>query len=104
MGGTRIETDGFGPLDVAVDRYWGAQTQRSLANFRIGGETMPTALIRALGIAKKAAALANVRLGVLDPKLGRPIAAAAQEVIDGKLDAHFPLARVADRVAAPRPT
>ena len=91
MGGTRIETDGFGPLDVAVDRYWGAQTQRSLANFRIGGETMPTALIRALGIAKKAAALANVRLEVLDPKLGRPIAAAAQEVIDGKLDAHFPL-------------
>jgi fumarate hydratase class II len=88
---TRIETDSFGALPVPSDRYWGAQTQRSLANFRIGSETMPVPLIRALGIAKKAAALANVKLKVLDSRLAGPIAEAAQEVIDGKLDAHFPL-------------
>ncbi len=91
MARTRIETDSFGPLPVPADRYWGAQTQRSLGNFRIGGDTMPAALIHAMGIAKKAAALANVKLKVLDPKLAQPIADAAQEVIDGKLDAHFPL-------------
>ncbi|MDP9138405.1 MAG: class II fumarate hydratase [Pseudomonadota bacterium] len=91
MARTRTETDSFGPLDVAADRYWGAQTERSLANFRIGGETMPVPLIRALGIAKKASALANLKLKVLETKFARPIADAAQEVIDGKLDAHFPL-------------
>jgi fumarate hydratase class II len=91
MARTRIETDSFGSVPVPADRYWGAQTERSLANFRIGGEIMPVPLIRALGIAKKAAALANVRLKVLDPRLAGPIADAAQEVIDGKLDAHFPL-------------
>jgi len=88
---TRQETDSFGPLDVAADRYWGAQTQRSLGNFKIGGETMPLPLVRALGIIKKCAALTNVALGQLDESLGKAIADAAQDVIDGKLDAHFPL-------------
>src|SRR5687768_4817318 len=91
MPKTRTETDSFGPIEVPADRYWGAQTQRSLQNFRIGGERMPIALIRALGTVKKAATLANMAQGTLDPELGRPIAAAAQEVIDGKLDDHFPL-------------
>ena len=88
---TRTETDSFGPIEVPADRYWGAQTQRSLQNFRIGGERMPEALIRAFGIQKRAAALANMSLGILDEKLGRAIAAAAEEVIDGRLDDHFPL-------------
>jgi fumarate hydratase, class II len=88
---TRIETDSFGPIEVAADRYWGAQTQRSLENFRIGGERMPPALIRALGIQKKAAALANMALGALDPAIGRAIIEAAGEVIDGTLADHFPL-------------
>ena len=87
----RIETDSFGPIEVPADRYWGAQTQRSLQNFRIGGERMPPPLVRALGIQKKAAALANVALGALDPKLGTVIADAAEEVIDGTLIEHFPL-------------
>ncbi len=87
----RIETDTFGPLEVPSDRYWGAQTQRSLQNFRIGGERMPAPVVHALGVVKRAAAIANVALGQLDPKLGETIAAAAQEVIDGKLDEHFPL-------------
>ncbi len=91
MSKTRIETDTFGPIEVPADRYWGAQTQRSLQNFRIGGERMPVPVIRALGVVKRAAAFANVGLGELDPKLGEAIAAAAQEVIDGKLDKHFPL-------------
>ena len=91
MTATRTETDSFGPIEVPQDRYWGAQTQRSLQNFRIGGERMPKPLIRALGIVKRAAALANRDLGVLAPDLAEPIAAAAQEVIDGKLDDHFPL-------------
>ena len=91
MQTTRTETDSFGPIEVPADRYWGAQTQRSLQNFRIGGERMPDALIRAFGIQKKAAALANMALGILDEKLGRAIAAAAQEVIDGRLNDHFPL-------------
>ncbi len=89
--GVRTETDSFGPLDVPADRYWGAQTQRSLRNFRIGGERMPAPLVRALGIQKKAAASANMALGVLDPRLGRAIAEAAEEVIDGTLADHFPL-------------
>jgi len=91
MTATRTETDSFGPLKVPADRYWGAQTQRSLQNFKIGGETMPKPLVRALGVVKRAAALANKDLGVLKPELADPIAAAAQEVIDGKFDEHFPL-------------
>jgi fumarate hydratase, class II len=88
---TRTETDSFGPIEVPADRYWGAQTERSRGNFRIGGQRMPKPLIRAFGIVKKAAALANEEQGTLDPKLARVIADAAQEVIDGKLDDHFPL-------------
>jgi fumarate hydratase, class II len=91
MAKTRIETDSFGPIDVDAGKYWGALTERSLANFKIGGETMPVPLIRAFGIAKKAAALANVKLAVLDPQLAKPIVAAAEEIIEGKLDDHFPL-------------
>jgi fumarate hydratase class II len=88
---TRTETDSFGPLEVTADKYWGAQTQRSLGNFKIGGETMPLPLIRALGIIKKCAAETNAALGNLDENLAKAIAQAAQEVIDGKLNAHFPL-------------
>jgi len=89
--GVRIETDSFGPIEVPADRYWGAQTQRSLQNFKIGGERMPAPLVRALGIVKKAAARANVALGALDPALGDVIMRAADEVIDGTLTDHFPL-------------
>ena len=88
---TRTETDSFGPLEVQADRYWGAQTQRSLQNFRIGGETMPVPLVRALGIVKRAAAMANRDLGLLDAALAEAIAGAAQEVIDGRMNDHFPL-------------
>jgi len=88
---SRVETDSFGPLDVPADKYWGAQTQRSLQNFKIGGETMPAPLIHAFGVLKYAAAVVNMRLGVLDKKVGEAITKAAQEVIDGKLDGHFPL-------------
>ncbi len=88
---TRTETDTFGPIEVEADKYWGAQAQRSLGNFKIGIETQPKPVIRALGIVKRAAAEANVALGKLDKKLGDAIVGAAQEVIDGKLDAHFPL-------------
>ncbi|MBI1986713.1 MAG: class II fumarate hydratase, partial [Rhodospirillales bacterium] len=87
----RIETDSLGKIKVPADRYWGAQTQRSLENFRIGDERMPRPLIRAFGVQKKAAALVNMRLGLLDKRIGKAIAAAAQEVIDGRLDDHFPL-------------
>jgi fumarate hydratase class II len=87
----RVETDSFGPIEVPSDRYWGAQTQRSLGNFKIGGERMPLPLIHALGVQKKAAARANLALGVMDPKLGAAIEQAATEVADGKLDDHFPL-------------
>jgi len=88
---SRTETDTFGPIDVAADRYWGAQTQRSLENFRIGDEHMPVPLIRALGLVKRASAEVNRSLGTLDQKRTRAIVAAAQEVIDGKLAGHFPL-------------
>jgi fumarate hydratase class II len=88
---TRIERDSFGPIAVPADRYWGAQTQRSVELFRIGDERMPEALVRAFGVQKKAAALANMALGELDPKLGEAIIAAADEVVDGRLLAHFPL-------------
>ena len=87
----RIETDSFGPIEVPADRYWGAQTQRSLENFKIGGERMPAPLIEALGLQKKAAALANMALGALDNKLGEAIVKAADEVIDGTLADQFPL-------------
>ncbi|MFG1348742.1 class II fumarate hydratase [Xanthobacter autotrophicus] len=89
---TRIETDTFGPIEVESDRYWGAQAQRSLGNFKIGWEKQPLPVVRALGIVKRAAAEVNRDLGRLDPKLADTIVAAAQEVIEGKLDAHFPLA------------
>ncbi|MBX2804721.1 MAG: class II fumarate hydratase [Hyphomicrobiales bacterium] len=88
---TRTETDSFGPLEVPADKYWGAQTQRSLGNFKIGGETMPLPLIRALGIIKKCAATANAELDKLEQPLANAIANAAQEVADGKLNGHFPL-------------
>jgi len=91
MTATRTETDTFGPIEVPADRYWAAQTQRSLQNFKIGWEKQPIPVIRALGVVKRAAAEANMALGVLDPKIGNAIVAAAQEVIDGKLDDHFPL-------------
>jgi fumarate hydratase class II len=91
MTNMRVETDSFGPLEVPNDRYWGAQTARSLMNFRIGQETMPVPLIRALGVIKRAAALTNKDLGKLDPRLADAIAAAAQEVIDGRFDDNFPL-------------
>jgi fumarate hydratase, class II len=87
----RVETDTFGPIEVPADRYWGAQTQRSLENFRIGTETMPPPLIRALGIVKQAAARVNREHGTLEPRLAEVIVRAAQEVIDGKLADHFPL-------------
>ena len=91
MTKTRSETDTFGPIEVAADRYWGAQAQRSLGNFRIGWEKQPLPIVRALGIVKRAAAETNMALGKLDPKLGETIVAAADEVIAGKLDDHFPL-------------
>ena len=87
----RIETDSFGPIEVPASHYWGAQTARSLQNFRIGGQTMPLPLIHAFGILKKAAALTNMKLGVLDAKLGEAIVKAADEVAAGKLDSEFPL-------------
>src|SRR5690242_16458444 len=91
MTKTRTETDTFGPIEVDSSRYWGAQAQRSLGNFKIGWEKQPQPIIRALGIVKQAAAQTNMVLGGLDKKIGETIVAAAQEVIDGKLDEHFPL-------------
>ncbi|MDX9857736.1 MAG: class II fumarate hydratase [candidate division Zixibacteria bacterium] len=87
----RTETDSMGEIQVPADRYYGAQTARSLKNFRIGGERMPRELIRAMGILKKAAALVNMELGTLPKEKGDLIVRAADEVIDGKLDDHFPL-------------
>ncbi len=91
MKTTRTETDTFGPIEVDASRYWGAQAQRSLQNFKIGWEKQPAPVIRALGIVKRASAEANIALGKLDQALGETIIKAAQEVIEGKLDAHFPL-------------
>ncbi|MEA2894531.1 MAG: fumarate hydratase, class [Bradyrhizobium sp.] len=88
---TRTETDSFGPIEVAADRYWGAQTERSRQNFRIGNDRMPMPIIRALAIVKLAAAQTNRELGLLDRRRADAIARAAREVIDGKLDDHFPL-------------
>jgi fumarate hydratase class II len=87
----RIEKDTFGPIEVPAERLWGAQTQRSLTNFKISGERMPRALIHALAMVKKAAALVNLDLGTLDPKKGKAIIAAADEVLAGKHDDEFPL-------------
>ncbi len=91
MAATRTETDTFGPIEVDSTRYWGAQSQRSLGNFKIGWEKQPTPVVRALGIIKRAAAETNLALGRLDKGVAETIVKAAQEVIDGKLDAHFPL-------------
>jgi fumarate hydratase, class II len=88
---TRSETDSFGPIEVPADRYWGAQTERSRRNFRIGQDRMPMPIVRALGIVKLASAETNRELGLLDQRRARAIARAAREVIDGKLDDHFPL-------------
>ena len=88
---TRTETDSFGSISVPADKYWGAQTQRSLVHFKIGNERLPRPLIRALGIVKYCAALANTALNNLDEKIGRTIADAALDVIEGKMDDHFPL-------------
>src|SRR5437016_6379977 len=91
MTNTRTETDSFGPIQLPDDRYWGAQSQRLLGNFKIGWEKQPLPIVRALGIVKRAAAETNMELGRLDAKLGSAIVRAAQEVIDGKLNDHFPL-------------
>lgn len=88
---TRSESDSFGSIEVPDDKYWGAQTERSRQNFRIGVEIMPLPLIRALGLQKKASALVNMDLGELDHKLGNAIVKAADEVLEGRLDDHFPL-------------
>jgi fumarate hydratase, class II len=88
---TRTESDTFGPIEVDSTKYWGAQAQRSLQNFKIGWEKQPSPIIRALGIVKRAAAETNMELGKLDQTLGETIVTASQEVIEGKLDSHFPL-------------
>ena len=88
---TRTETDSFGPIEVDADRYWGAQTERSRQNFRIGHDRMPLAIIRSLGIVKLAAAETNRELGLLDERRADAIIGAAREVIDGQFDDHFPL-------------
>jgi fumarate hydratase, class II len=88
---TRTETDTFGAIEVDATKYWGAQAERSLGNFKIGWERQPAAIVRALGIVKRAAAETNMALGKLDKTVGETIVKAAQEVIDGKLDQHFPL-------------
>ena len=91
MTDVRIESDTMGQIEVAADRYWGAQTQRSLENFKIGGERMPRSIIRAMGIIKHASASANQQLGKLDPGIADAVRSAARQVIDGELDDHFPL-------------
>jgi fumarate hydratase class II len=88
---TRSETDSFGPIDVPADRYWGAQTERSRQNFKIGQDRMPMAIVHALGIVKLASAQTNRELGLLDARRAGAIMRAAREVIEGKLDDHFPL-------------
>ena len=91
MTATRSETDSFGPLDVPADKYWGAQTQRSIMNFPIGWEKQPVAIVRALGVIKQACAMRNKETGALDARLADAIIQAAGEVIDGKFDDNFPL-------------
>lgn len=91
MPTTRTETDSFGPLEVPSDKYWGAQTQRSIQNFPIGWEKQPVAIVRALGVIKQAAAQVNMATGNLDPRLGEAMVQAASEVVAGKFDDNFPL-------------
>ena len=91
MTAHRTETDTFGPIEVAADRYWGAQAQRSLGNFKIGWEKQPLPIVRALGVVTRAAAETNMALGKLDPAIGETIVRAADEVIEGRLNDHFPL-------------
>ena len=91
MTETRTETDSFGPLEVPSDKYWGAQTQRSLMNFPIGWEKQPVAIVRALGVIKKACAQANTKAGAMDAGIGEAVIQAAGEVIEGKFDDNFPL-------------
>ena len=91
MTQTRTETDSFGPLEVPADKYWGAQTQRSIMNFPIGWEKQPVPIIRALGVVKKACAMANKANGSMDADIADAIIAAAGEVIEGKFDDNFPL-------------
>ena len=91
MNDFRIETDTMGEMKVSIDKYWGAQTARSLQNFKIGGQTMPKPLIRALGILKKNACKTNLELGLIDKKIADAIISASEEVISGKLNEHFPL-------------
>src|SRR5215813_450769 len=88
---TRAETDTFGEIAVPADRYWGAQTERSRQNFRIGTERMPLALVRALALVKRAAAEVNLELGLIDRRRAGAIVRAADEVIAGKHDDEFPL-------------
>jgi fumarate hydratase class II len=91
MTATRTETDSFGPLEVPADKYWGAQTQRSILNFPIGWEKQPVPIVRALGAIKQAAAVVNMAQGKLDPKIGDAIVQAASEVFEGRFDDNFPL-------------
>ena len=91
---TRTESDTFGPIAVPADRYWGAQTQRSIQNFPIGGERQPLAIVHALGTIKQACAEANKKAGALDAKIADAIIQAAGEVIAGDFDEHFPLVLV----------
>ncbi|MGH1329276.1 MAG: class II fumarate hydratase [Paracoccaceae bacterium] len=91
MTQTRTETDSFGPLEVPSEKYWGAQTQRSIINFPIGWEKQPIAIVRALGVIKQACAQANTASGALDKRLGDAIVEAASEVVSGKFDDNFPL-------------
>jgi fumarate hydratase, class II len=90
-GATRLETDSFGPIEVPADRYWGAQTERSRQNFRIGKDRMPIEIVHALGIVKLAAAETNRELGLIDQRRAKAIVRAAREVIEGKHNEHFPL-------------
>src|SRR5690606_33163535 len=90
-GAVRQEQDSFGPIAVPAARYWGAQTQRSIQNFRIGGERMPRPLIRALALIKRIAAETNGELGLLEPRLAEAIATAADEILEGRHDEEFPL-------------
>jgi len=91
MTATRTESDSFGPLEVPADKYWGAQTQRSILNFPIGWEKQPVAIVRALGVIKQACAEANMTLGTLDDTRGKAIVQAASEVVAGRFDDNFPL-------------
>src|SRR3954452_17854168 len=90
-GPMRTETDSFGPIDVPADRYWGAQTERSRQNFRIGPDRMPLPIVHALGMVKLASAETNRELGLIDQRRAGAIVRAAREVVEGKLDEHFPL-------------